>query len=124
MRWATGRRPPSTLASSSILPKTPTASGRKRKRPRPIWRGDDRVVARTPKSAWTPKSRKSRSVVELGRDLAFDPAGVIVLDPELRVVLFHEGFDFLAALRGLLPVGVEVRHLLVGDLFRIMVEIA
>jgi hypothetical protein len=52
------------------------------------------------------------------------PGRVIVLDPQLRVVLFQEIFDPLAPLRGLLPVGVEVRNVLVRDLSRIVIEIA
>jgi len=67
---------------------------------------------------------KTRSVVELGSDLALDAAGVIVLDPQLRAVLFHEILDNLAALRGLFLVGVEGRNLLVRDFFRIVIEIA
>ena len=35
-----------------------------------------------------------------------------MLDPQLRVILFHEFFDHLAALRGLLLVGVEGRNFL------------
>src|SRR5438067_10961546 len=54
----------------------------------------------------------SRSVVKLGSDLALNPRSVIVLDPQLRVILFHEFFDHLAALRGLLLVGVEGRNFL------------
>src|SRR5258707_10662332 len=67
---------------------------------------------------------KTRSVVKLGSDLPLNPGGVIVLNPQLRVVLFHEFFDHLAALRGLLLVGVEGRNFLVRDLFRIVIEIA
>jgi hypothetical protein len=40
-----------------------------------------------------------------------NPAGAIVLNPQLRVVLLHEIFDRLAALGGLHAVGVEVRDL-------------
>src|SRR6516164_839698 len=69
-------------------------------------------------------SKKTHSVVKLGSDLPLNPGGVIVLDPQLRVVLFHEFFNHLAALRGLLLVGVEVRNFLVRDLFRIVIEIA
>jgi hypothetical protein len=65
-----------------------------------------------------------RSVVKRRRDLPLGPGRVIVLNPHLRVVLFHEFFDHLAALRGLLPVCVEVRNLLVRDLFGIVIEIA
>ena len=64
------------------------------------------------------------SVVKRGSDLALNPGGVIVLNPQLRVVLFHEFFDHLAALRGLLPIRVGGRNFLVRDLFRIMIEIA
>src|SRR5499425_257362 len=69
-------------------------------------------------------SKKTRSFVILGSDLPLNPGGVIVLDPQLRVVLFHKFFDHLAALRGLLLVGVEGRNFLVRDLFRIVIEIA
>src|SRR5580692_3655527 len=67
---------------------------------------------------------RTPSVVKSGSDLPLDPGGVIVLDPQLRVVLLHEFFDLFAALGGLLPVGVEVRNLLVRDLLRIVIEIA
>src|SRR6266581_3897037 len=66
----------------------------------------------------------SRSVVKLGSDLARNLRSVIVLYPQLRVILFHEFFDHLAALRGLLLVGVEGRNFLVRDFVRIVIEIA
>src|SRR5262245_22104097 len=66
----------------------------------------------------------SRSVVKFGSDLALNPRSVIVLDPQLRVILFHEFFDHLAALRSLLLVGVEGRNFLQRDLLRIVIEIA
>src|SRR5215467_8813419 len=69
-------------------------------------------------------SSKTRSVVILGSDLPLNAGGVVVLDPQLRVVLFDEFFDHLAALRGLLLIRVEGGNLLVGDLFRIVIEIA
>jgi tripartite-type tricarboxylate transporter receptor subunit TctC len=86
------------------------------------------AVARAPNDGHTillvSSTFKTRSVVKRGSDLPLDPAGVIVLDPQLRMVLFNESFDHLAALRGLLSVGVEVRNFLVRDLFRIVIEIA
>ena len=71
-----------------------------------------------------PHSRTSRSVVKFGSDLPLYPARPIVLNPQLRTVLFHKLFNHLAALRGLLLVGVEGRNFLVRDLFRIVIEIA
>src|SRR6266446_3590516 len=65
-----------------------------------------------------------RSVVKFGSDLSLNPGGVIVLNPQLRVVLFHEFFDHLAALGGLLLIRVEGWDFLVRDLFRIVIEIA
>jgi hypothetical protein len=70
------------------------------------------------------EASKTRSVVIRGSDLPLNPACVIVLNPQLRVVLLHEFFDPLAALRGLLPIRVVDWHLLVRDLFRIVIEIA
>src|ERR1700733_16226607 len=75
-------------------------------------------------SPGSPHSSKACSVIKRGSDLPLNPAGVIVLNPQLRVVLFHEFFDHFAALRGLLLAGVERRNFLVSDLFRIMIEIA
>src|SRR5258705_1583267 len=86
----------------------------------PAKAGNDTAVSPLDRS----HSSKTRSVVKRGSDLPLKPGGVIVLDPQLRVVLFHEFFDHLAALRGLLPVGVEERNFLVRDLFRIVIEIA
>jgi hypothetical protein len=69
-------------------------------------------------------SSKTRSVVIFGSDLPLDPGGVVVLNPQLRLVLFHECFDHLSALRGLLLIRVEGGNFLVRDLFRIVIEIA
>src|SRR5262245_52718429 len=70
------------------------------------------------------ESRKTCSVVKLGSDLPLNAGGVVVLNPQLRAILLHEFFDHLAALRGLLLVGVEGRYLLERDLFWIVIEIA
>src|SRR5215467_683492 len=83
----------------------------------------NKISGRISSPDWS-HSKKTRSVVELGSDLPLNPGGVIVLDPQLGVILFHEFFDHLAALRGLLLVGVERRNFLVRDLFRIVIEIA
>jgi Helix-turn-helix domain len=69
-------------------------------------------------------SNQTRLVVILGSDLPLYPGGVIVLNPQLRVVLFYEFFDHLAALRSLLLIRVEGRNFLICDLFRIVIEIA
>ena len=70
------------------------------------------------------RAARSRSIVKRRSNLPLSPGDVIVLDPQLRVVLFHELFDPLAALRGLLPIRVGDRNFLVRDLFRIVIEIA
>src|SRR5260370_32454930 len=82
--------------------------------------GNDSAVSPLDRS----HSSKTRSVVILGSDLPLNPSGVVVLDPQLRLVLFHEFFDLLAALGGLLLVGVERRNFLERNLFRIVIEIA
>src|SRR5262249_8683400 len=69
------------------------------------------------------ESSKTRSVVKLGSNLALNPGRIVVLNPQLRAVLLHEFFDHLAALRGLLLVGVEGRNFLERDLFRVVIEI-
>src|SRR5207237_9556900 len=71
-----------------------------------------------------PHSSTFRSVVKFGSNLSLNPGGVIVLNPQLRLVLFHEFFDHLAALGGLLLIRVVGWHFLVRDLFRIVIEIA
>ena len=47
-----------------------------------------------------------------------------MLNPQLRLVLFQEFFNHLAALGGLLLIRVEGWDFLVRDLFRIVIEIA
>src|SRR5947207_4243597 len=37
--------------------------------------------------------RRIGSIVRLGSDLSLNPGSVIVLDPELRMILFYELFD-------------------------------
>src|SRR3954471_4018113 len=64
------------------------------------------------------------SIVELGSDLSLNPGSVIVLDPELRAILFYELFDHRSAPGGLLLVGVEGWNLLERDLLGIVIEIA
>jgi hypothetical protein len=64
------------------------------------------------------------SVVKRRSDLPLSPADVIVLNPQLGVILFHECFDALAALRGLLSIRVGDRNFLKRHLFRIVIEIA
>ena len=71
----------------------------------------------------SPSASKTPSIVKLGSDLPFCPGSVVVLNPQLRVVQFHEFFDALAALCGLLPVRVGDRNFFVRDLFRIVIEI-
>src|SRR3984893_18260750 len=98
---------------------------------RPPWTKRERLAVesfprkrRMTESIRSAHSSKTRSIVELGSHLPLDPSGVIVLNPQLRVVLLQEFFDHRAALRGLFPVGVEGRNFLVRDLFRIVIEIA
>src|SRR5712672_2030817 len=82
------------------------------------------VCSSSPVAGFRSHSNKTRSVIILGSDLPLDPGGVVVLDPQLRLVLFHEFFDLLAALRGLLLIHVVGGNFLVRDLFRIVIEIA
>jgi hypothetical protein len=84
-----------------------------------VRRGDKTQLAVRQRSAVVP-----RSVVECRSDLPLGPGEIIVLDPQLGVVLLHEIFNLLAALRGLVSIGVRHRNFLERHLFRVVIEIA
>ena len=69
--------------------------------------GFDGRSCRSSESRINTDNTSLRLFVKLRRNLALDPCGVVVLNPQLRVILLHEIFDHRPALRRLIFVEVE-----------------